>query len=129
MTTKEMVILHSEGMSFQKIADICGVSKQAVHQRVSTYCEDKICKRGRQFNVSKIKYKGLYEHFVNNPNETVTSLTIKIYGHRGKHVAVIRTLLLGTNSTLPLNAFKKICEIVGKPFEEVFEERDVEKGE
>lgn len=71
MTTKEMVLLHSEGMTFQKIADICGVSRQAVHQRVSTYCEDKIDKRGRQFNVAKIKYKGLYEHFMNNPNEII----------------------------------------------------------
>lgn len=129
MTTKEMVMLHKEGMSFQKIADISGLTRQRVHQRVSTYVEGAKPRQGRRFDISKIKYKGIYEYFVNNPDETMTSFTVKI-GYSvsgGSALYSVRSLLFGTNSHFPINTIKNICDVVGKPFEEVFEERGIEE--
>lgn len=129
MTTKEMVMLHAEGMTFQKIADIAGISRQRVHQRVSTYVEGAIPRRNRSFDISKIKYKGIYEYFVNDPYESLTSFTVKL-GYSvsgGSPLHHVRNMLYGANSHFPINTIKRICDVVGKPFEEVFAERDIEE--
>ena len=34
MTTQEMVELRNEGMTYQQIADACGISRQAVHSKI-----------------------------------------------------------------------------------------------
>lgn len=132
MTAKEMYDLKASGATFQYIADICGVSKQAVQQKIVRYVNHSILgKRGKHTDIDEIVYKGVYEYFVEHAEETFSSFARKIAGDDGGAlIARIRNLITGKYDThLSIPQIKLICEIVGKPFEEVFEERDKMKGE
>lgn len=59
MTTQEMVKMRNGGATYQEIADVCGISRQAVHRRIKnfvppmntyysqdiTFCSDRKCRR------------------------------------------------------------------------------------
>lgn len=128
MTPKEMLQMRLDGMTFQQIADACGVSRQYAHEAITGYA-DKIarCKRGKAFFFDKIIFEGIYEHFEKNEEETITNFTNDVCGEGSRCITTMRTFLTGkTDTRLTISQIKRICEICGKPFEEVFKER---KGE
>lgn len=145
MTTEEMINMRAKGATFKEIANIAGVSKQCVQQNISAYMERRSYlidrptqlrvngMRGSKLCIEDIVYTGIYEYFRDNPDESLTSFTCRVYGNDNTHTNIERMRRLikgGCDSAMPISIYKKICRIVGKPFEEVFEERDIEeKGE
>ena len=129
MDIKEMVKMRIDGATFQEIADACGVTKQAVQQKVSAYYNGQLkSKRGRKLNIQKIKYKGIYEYFVENPTETLTSFVNKVFGENGRCNSNVNKmsdfLYRKRESRFSIAQIKRICEIVGQPFEKTFKEYD-----
>ena len=126
MTNKEMLEMRINGATFQEIADICGISKQDAHERINRYFKKVVnSKRGKNFTCDEIIYEGIYEHFMRDENESVTSFAVKVFGCNGSRASTTRNFITGKNEThFTINQIKKMCEIVGKPFEEVFKERE-----
>ena len=127
MTPQEMIEMRKNGATYQKIADMCDTSRQNIHEAVKLY-EEKIAqgRRGRKFSYKKIKYKGIYEYFKNNEDMCISGFAQLIYGssHCNNQYYKIRAFIIGeNNSHFTIPQIKRICEIVGKPFEEVFAER------
>lgn len=130
MTAKQRAEMRSNGATYQQIADVCGISKQAAHQSVTLY-EQKIKKktRGKGFSLEKIKYKGIYEHFVANESETLSSFVFGVYGDR-VHATKMGQFLRGEHdSYFKIAHIKKMCDICGKTFEETFAVRDIPQKE
>jgi hypothetical protein len=126
MTPKEMLQMRLNGATYQEIADTCGITRQAAHQAVRLYANKISSKRrGREFFLEEIKFEGIYEHFVENEEETVTSFAKSIFGGSySVKVPTMRNFLRGeTNSFFSISQIKRMCEICGKPFEDVFKER------
>lgn len=129
MTEKEMFEMRLNGASYQEIADACGLSKQCVNAKMRNYCEKKFLGRrvrGRSTNIEKIIYQGIYDYFDEKVDETFTSFAKKIYGSgTAYYITKISRLICGENETwLTIAQIKKICDVCGKPFEEVFKERE-----
>jgi hypothetical protein len=116
-----------DGRTLQEIADHEGISKQAVYEKLETYKRKMAGARGHGFNINTIVYNGIYEHFAKNQHETVSSFAEKVYGTaRGGHSATVRSFNQGERqSRFTIDQIKKICDIVGKSFEETFELREV----
>lgn len=125
MTNQEMYVLHEQGTTYQAIADICGISRQAVHQKVHRHKRRVDGIRGHHFDIEKIVYKGVYDWFREHFDESIYSLCTKVYGcNCGNRHTTIRDFLKGEHNTyFTIEQIKRLCEIVGKPFEEVFERR------
>ena len=119
---KEMLEMRMNGATYQEIANAFGMSKQCAHQTISNYCQVLSGIRGRGFDAKNIKYEGLQSYFLENHNETLSSFTEKIFGaNTGNRVPTMRNFLTGKNATrFSIEQIKRICEIVGEPFEEVF---------
>lgn len=121
---EEIRQMRMNGATFQEIADALGVSKQCVNELFNKQYRKLKGMRGYGFKVDSIVYKGIYEHFMNNPFETVSSFTEKIYGYVGNKPQTIRDFITGKNETwLTIPRIQKMCEITGKTFEELFERR------
>ena len=130
MTTKEMYEMRMSGVPYQEIADICGMSKQGAWDKVNRYMKKNNLERnlrGHNFNIESIIYKGIYDYFKANREETILSFANKIYGDgdKGKNFAEkIRRHIKGERDAwFKVDEIKNICRVVGKPLEEVFEER------
>ena len=118
MTAQEMLEMRISGATYQQIADACGCSKQNAQDVLSRYIKKlKSGYRSHGFYVFDIKFEGIRKHFEDNPNETITSFSKKV----GVIPQTMRNFLVGaTDSHFSIPQIKRICEIVGKPFEEVF---------
>lgn len=117
-----MIEMRNEGHTYQEIADVFGISKQAVHSYIKKAKErhlrhDKECE--------KIVFQGIYDFFKAEPKMNYTKFTILIYGHKGKKVANIRNFITGVHeSKFPLIIHQRICEICGTSFEDTFKRRE-----
>lgn len=121
---EEICQMRLEGATFQEIADEVGVSKQCVNKIFNKQYRRLKGMRGYGFRVDSIVYKGIYEHFKDNPFETISSFTEKIYGYVGNKPQTIKGLITGKRETLlAIPRIQKMCEITGKTFEELFERR------
>ena len=132
MTAKEMFEMRQKGATFQEIGDAAGMSRQGAQGIVVRYAKNLVAlKRGKGSGLylDKIVYQGIYEHFVKNEEETFTSFARKIYDHEPSTTAMkMRGFLMGEHdSYYTIGQIKKMCEIVGKPFEEVFKERETDE--
>lgn len=129
MKKEEMLQMRIDGATYQEIADVYGISRQAVHYALKKYKERLVGEvRGRRFRCNDIKYTGIYEYFKANKKETVSSFAIKVFNihtyNSGAISQKIRNFITGRNeSHFTIEQIKRMCEIVGKPFEEVFKER------
>lgn len=123
----EMVQMRESGMTYQQIADEFHVSRQWVNYILTHYYRGLKGQRGKGFDIEKIVYKGIYEHFKSNLFESVTSFTEKVYGGRTAHVVKMREFIKGDHNTeFKLSQIQRMCEITGTTFEECFERRDVQ---
>lgn len=128
MTNETMYEMHKNGFSYQKIADVYSISRQAVHQRITSYKRKVLGIRGQSFDINKIVYKGIYDWFCTHYNENVYSLAKKLYkDNPSSRTQNFKRFLVGeNNSHFSIPQMKLLCEIIGKPFEEVFERRKTE---
>ena len=122
--SRVMYQMRMEGMSYQEIANHYGVSRQDAYTRVKGY-ESKLCgNRGWGFSINKIVYKGIYEYFRDNLDVSVSKFTNMILGYipTDKHIG---DFLMGkSETTFKIKHIKRMCELTGKTFEELFELRE-----
>lgn len=123
MRVEEMARMKNNGATYKEIADFYGLSKQRVYQllhSVSTTNNP----RGKHLEIQNIKYKGAYEYFRTHPHKSISSFSKAVFGYTDKSTTEkLRRLFYKTRTVhLSVEQFKKICEIIGKPFEEVFSE-------
>lgn len=115
---KEIENLRDEGNSYQKIADIYGVSKQAVHGYITQY---KKRKAKREKECSKIVYSGFYDMFMADENLSMLNLCdIMGYCKCTTNVKKIRSFLYGENTTIRKSAIDNVLKYLNKTYEEVF---------
>ena len=103
MDDRKMFELRVSGMTFQEIAEISGISRQAVHEKVKRYALKLTGIRGQGFDISTIVYEGIYEHFKRNLYETLSGFSKAVYGYteqcgRGKE-ATMRNFLQGKHAS------------------------------
>ena len=125
MTGEEMLEMRMKGATYKQIADMCGITKQRVHQKIAKYSPQvKAIRRGSLY-LEEIKYKGIYEYFRENLDVAFSEFVIGVYGCTNhNNTERMRCFLRGKHEVrLDIKKVKRICEIVGKPFEEVFKER------
>ena len=123
MTVQEMLKMRIDGATYQEIADACGYTRQGVQKKLAEYSK-KITggKRGRGFSFHEIKYKGLKDWFAINETETVTTFAERVFGYESASTT-LRNFLRGKNeSSFTIPQIKRMCNVVGLPFEQVFEE-------
>ena len=127
MTPKEMLLMRLDGATLEQIADASGITKQYVSKAIKNYMEKiEKGKRGRAFSCENIIYVGVYEHFIKNEHETLSSFTESTIGENGRRTNVMRNFLTGkTDSRFSIPQIMAICRICGKPFDEVFKVRDI----
>lgn len=123
---KKMYEMLQNGSTYQKIGDSFGISKQAVHQRITLYKRKLKGIRGHSFNIESVVYKGIYEWFKEHLNESPCSLCARVYQNpNGNSIKKFRGFLKGEHdSVFNIKHIKRLCEVIEKPFEEVFERRD-----
>lgn len=128
---RKMLEMRMDGATYQEIGDKFNISRQGAHQIVSNYCNAITGVRGQGFNVRNIKYEAIRDYFLNNLEESVTSFTEKIFGSNcGSKIQTMKNFLTGkSDSRFTVTQIKRICEIVGSTFEEVFKESEEMVGE
>lgn len=122
----EMKKMRDDGATLREIGEKHYMSPPRVSQLIKS---DHI--RGRGFNINRIIYQGIYEHFVNTPKEHAGTFARKIHKNCDDDYSTkMRYFLLGEHTArYSISDIKRICEIVGKPFEETFAPRKVEVTE
>lgn len=124
---KKMLEMRLNGATFQEIGDAFGITRQGALSTVNNYCKLLAGIRGHGFDVNQIKYQGIYEYFLKNPSESASSFVFKVFGYNSGKSNAMKHFLLGERTMyFSIEQVKRICEIVGKPFEEVFKEREVD---
>ena len=127
LSYEQMHKMKLEGKTYTEIGEACGISRQQANYLLIHYDESLKGMRGNGFDINTIIYKGLYEHFRDNLYESITSFAKKVYGHTATSaVSTMRTFLNGKHKearfTVPM--IKRMCEVTGKSFEELFELRE-----
>ena len=128
MTNKEMLEMRMNGATYKEIADVCGISKQRVHQKIGEYSQRiKELRRGGMY-LEEIKYKGIYDFFKENLDVSFSRFVEAVMGNTHHNSTErIRCFLRGQYEVkFTVAQIKRMCEVCGKPFEEVFKERDAE---
>ncbi len=132
LTNKELYEWRQRGATYQEMADAEGISRQAVHQKVKAHERKLMGKRGRinGFNINKIVYKGIYEYFRDNVDETVYGFTQKVFGHSQQKIQCVKRFLLGESESLfKVHHVPNMMEATGKSFDELFELREMYSNE
>ena len=123
MTKKEeMIQLRERDLSYQQIADIYHLSRQRVYQIIG-----KENVRRNNVQIENIVYKGIYDFMCENPKISFSAIVRKIMGNSDKKKTrfFIRFLHNTTDEgKLTIGQIKRLSELTGKTFEELFERRD-----
>lgn len=122
-----MVQKRLDGYTYQEIADELGVSRQCVHEKLKNYDKKLLGMRGKGFDINTIIYKGFYEHFRDDDYESLTSFAHKVLGTHNHPLGKLRNFLTGEHKDTRFSVpqIKKMMEVTGKSFEELFELRRV----
>lgn len=129
MSNEEIYEALQNGATYQEIGDILGISRQAVNYRMK-YFKRKVCGiRGHSFNIEKIVYQGIYDYFKDNYDQSIASLCKKVHGHANENTLVkFRNFIVGkTDTHLMIKHIKRLSEVTGKSFEELFKRRDMDE--
>ncbi|MGN0557882.1 MAG: hypothetical protein ACI4IS_00325 [Acutalibacteraceae bacterium] len=128
------IVLREQGMTYQAIADIYGVTKQSVEELIKK-AELQIGNNERirknNANIEKIAYKGVYDLFANDTSMTVSKLTRICNGTSNKSsVSKFQRFIEGGESvTITINQIKNLIKFSGMSFEQLFEPRESEVSE
>lgn len=112
MTNREMLELKLRGRTYQEIGDMCGLTRQAIHLRIKNMLKSKI---------GEVVYVGIYDYMI-SAGETTFGGFSKLVNQKEKIISstMLTRFLKGETGKVPIKVIARICEIVGKPFEEVF---------
>ena len=126
---EEIAKMHDEGKTYREIAEISGISYQAVWSKHIAYLKRKRTGKRNGFCIEDIPFKGFYEYFSDNAEESIISFSVKVKGYfEQSFYEKLKNTLNGTHFSLfKITDIKKMCEITGKTFEELFTEREVQK--
>ena len=122
--TKEMYQLRMRGKTYREIADDFGISCQDAFIRVKGYESKLSGKRGWKYDINKIVYKGIYEHFRDNLDLSVTKFLKLTMGYVPAHKNMADFFIGKCDASLSIKHIKKMCEVTGRTFEELFELRE-----
>jgi len=123
--TMQIIAMRENGMTYREIADHFGIYISSVVNSIRRTERKKASGiRGRRLEVESIANKHIREYFEAHPDESCTSFAWKVMGSQG--YGKIQAFLHGCNSTFTVEQIRTICEIIGKPFEEIFGEGETE---
>lgn len=120
MTKEKIIEYRNQGKTFKEIGEIFGVSKQRVYQ---------VCGKARKYNaeIEKIRFKGIYEFFKENPKISYGTLARVFYGGsvtKCKANAFYQTITSCTDKIhFTISGIKRLSKYTNKTFEELFELR------
>lgn len=119
---KQMLLWREQGLTYQEIADRCGISKQRVHQLIGKA-------RKNNADVEKIVYKGIYDFMIQHPNISFSTLyrTTISQSASENDIKAFRRFLTNTTdkaNKLTIGQIKRLIKLTGKSFEELFERRN-----
>lgn len=118
---KQMLLWREQGLTYQEIADRCGISKQRVHQIIGVV-------RKNNVDIESIVYKGIYDYMKENSKITYSTLYSKISGGNSSENAIKNFRVFLHNSAdegkLNIKQIKRLIKLTGKSFEELFERRN-----
>lgn len=125
MKMNEILELRKNGATYQEIADATGCTRQWINKVILRLAPELKGTRGNGFDIETIVYKGIYEHFKSDLHESITSFTKKVLGHTSEgSITKMREFIIGEhNSRFSIPQIKKMCDITGTTFEELFERR------
>ena len=124
MTARELYEWRQKGATYQEMADVEGISRQAVYLKVKSYEKKLEGNRGRRFDINKIVYKGIYEFFKTDTTMNIYKFAEAVFGGSGPEIAKVKRFLLGEAETLfKIKHIKRMLELTEMPFEELFERR------
>lgn len=113
MTSREMLEERLNGKTYREIGEMCGISRQAAYKRI------KHLRNGRSYN--KIVYRGIHEYLAGKQGMSLRKLTDEV-NHDENLISspTLAKFLRGESVHIPIKVIVRLCEIVGKPFEETF---------
>ena len=121
------VVWREQGKTYQEIGEMYNVSKQYVASSIKKFERLSGTRvRKNNYNIEKIAYKGIYQLFENDSTMTIAKLSRMICGYSSGVANRINCLIKGEDTRLSIKEIKKLIEITGKPFEELFELREKE---
>lgn len=125
MKMNEILELRKNGATYQEIADATGCTRQWINKVILRLAPELKGTRGNGFDIETIVYKGIYEHFRSDLHESITSFSRKVLGNNAsKSITAMREFIKGErNAHFSITQIKKMCDITGKTFEELFERR------
>ena len=121
-----MVEMRLNGATYKAIGEHFGVTKQRVYEIIHRrFGKISIGVKG-QIDIEDIVYEGIYNHFLNDPEQTFNKFCKGVCGQYNNAVREkMKHFLTGKHETyLKVKHIKNICEICGMPFEEVFKVRE-----
>ena len=114
----------AEGMTWQEMAEVFGLSRQRVQQAAAARG---IRKRRDGKIYEQIPYKGLYALFQTDRHMSVSRFAGLVFGWSGNaNNEKTRNLLKGREVSLKIMHIRRICRLCGMSFEETFEPREVD---
>ena len=116
---KESGQMLSEGYTFTEIADHFGVSKQFIQQY---YTQDKRGYHRKRKN--KVAYPA-FEEWMKKSHATYASMARKMHTQTQR----VRLIMIGKTKTISIDTIKKLSEITGMTFEEMFRDETEEAAE
>lgn len=115
----------AEGMTWQEMAEMFGVSRQRVQQVAAAYG---IRKRREGKVYEQIPYKGLHALFQRDRSMSVSRFARLVFGDAGHaNNEKARNLLKGREAGLKITHIRRICRLCGMSFEETFAQREVDE--
>lgn len=121
MTKQEILELRDQGKTYREIADIFGVTRQRVHEKIG---KDRI--RKCNFEIEKIRFKGVYEFLKEHPTLSLIGFIRHMKGHSVSHAEYEKLkgcLTTDRDSAIKISDIKRLTEYTGMTFEELFAER------
>lgn len=124
--------LRRQGMSFKEIGQTLGLSKQRVWAILRCYgaVEDGRSRKD-SVDIEKIRFQGIYDMFAKDRSLTFSKIGRIIAGRNDKYSRATAERFHGfvigerQNSSFTFFQLKKLIELSGMTFEELFKEREI----
>lgn len=119
---EKAIQLRADGMTYTDIADVLGVSRQRVWQKLN---DVNARERAGGKVYDSIPYNGLYEMFQSDKTLTIPQFCRECFG-TGTHTFTMKiyNLLSGKDGHLTVGQTRKLLKYSGKTWEELFEPRN-----
>jgi hypothetical protein len=105
--------------SYSDIARKFGVTRQHIQQH---FHDGKSALPGRKMKMECIPYPALREWF-KKTGKSYTAVGLEVFGEDAEYAYMrMRNLMIGKTRCVPLDVIRKLCEVTGMTFEEMFGE-------